>query len=323
MINKNILNKAVLICGVLIFLIIGFSFIVNALNIPSNIQKITDYNNGQANFYFSNLSFIIAFLAGILGILTPCSLVILPAFFAYSFKGKKDISKMTFSFFLGFMPVFVVFGLIATFLGKSIATFQQSNSFFVIIAGILTIFLGLMVLFGKGFSGITLNKNNNKSAFGIFIFGILFALGFTVCMGPILVGILLIAGVLQNYFYAGILMLFYSLGLFVPLFLMSIFFDKYNFIGFMSKINKKLGFSLTNVISGILLISLGLIFIIFKGTTRVTGNLGLGSWTIIIYSIQEKIVNVQFINVIGFFVLIGFVYLVWRVLKKEIKLEKK
>ncbi|MCH8329242.1 MAG: hypothetical protein IIB81_02520, partial [Nanoarchaeota archaeon] len=83
-------------------------------NLPEGLHKIFDYNEDQAIFYFKNLSFVVAFLAGILSILTPCSLGILPAFFSYTFKEKKNITKMSFSFFLGFMPVFIAFVLIAT-----------------------------------------------------------------------------------------------------------------------------------------------------------------------------------------------------------------
>ncbi len=289
--------------------------------LPENLQKIADYNDQQAKFYLKNLSFIIAFLAGIFGILTPCSLAILPAFFAYSFKEKRQITKMTFVFFLGFTPIFVMFGLIASFLGKSFAIFQQSNDNLIIIAGILIIFFGFMALFGKGFAGININRKSNKSTWGIFLFGVLFAIGFTACMGPILIGILLIAGVLQNYVYAGFLMLFYSLGLFVPLFLISISFDKYNFSRFMNKTNKKLGFPLSNLISGVLLIGMGVLFIIYKGTLFLEG-LGLGNLTILIYSIQNKLVSLRFINIIGVVVLIGFLYLLWKFLRKKRKNEK-
>lgn len=288
----------------------------NESSLPSNLQKIADYNNQQAQFYFKNLSFLIAFLAGIIGILTPCSLAILPAFFAYSFKEKKELTKMTLFFFLGFMPVFVILGLIATFLGRSIAMFQQANSFFVSFAGFILILFGLMAFFGKGFSGIQLNKKTSKTPFGIFLFGVLFALGFTACVGPILVGILLIAGTLQSYFYAAFLMFFYSLGLFVPLFLIAIFFDKYNFADFMNRINKRLGYSITNIISGGLLILMGLVFIIYGGTF-VVDSIGAGDLTVFIYSIQNKLISLQFINYVGVLVLIGFLYLLWRVLKNK------
>jgi len=285
-------------------------------DLPLNLQRVVEYNKQQADFYFRNLSFIIAFLAGILTILTPCSLAILPAFFAYTFREKNKITKMTLTFFLGFVPVFIIFGLLAAFLGKSIAMLQQNSRIFIIIAGFIIIGLGLMALFGKGFSGIKIRKKTDKDMFGIFLFGVLFALGFTACIGPILVGILLIAGILQNYFYAGILMLFYSLGLFVPLFLISVFFDKYNFPAFINKINKRLGFSITNLITGLLLIIIGLVFIIYGGTF-ITNNLGLGGLTIFIYSIQNKLISLKFINIIGAIILIGFLILLWMFLRKK------
>lgn len=291
-------------------------------NLPANLQKVNEYQNEQANFYFSNLSFFIVFLVGILTLLTPCSLAILPAFFAYSFEGKRQITKMTLIFFLGFMPIFIIFGLLATFFGRTIAMFQQSNSLLVLIAGIVIMIFGFMVLLGKGFSGFQVKKKTDKTPFGMFLFGVLFALGFTVCMGPILVGVLLIAGVLQNYLYSGFLMFFFSLGLFVPLFLISILFDKYNFTNFMNNLNKRFGFSLTNLISGVLLILVGIIFIIYRGTS-ITGSLGLGSWTIIVYSIQEKILLLPYVNIIGAVALFGFLYLLWRVLKNKRGVNKK
>ena len=315
------LNKSLIIIGILLVLIIPMFLahtgeIVVDENLPENIQKLQEYQHEQADFYLRNLSFFVAFLAGILGILTPCSLAILPAFFAYSFEGKKQITKMTSLFFLGFAPVFVIFGLIATFLGKSLAMFQQTNKILVIIAGIFLIIFGLMILFGKGFSGFQVQRKTKKTPWGIFLFGIFFAIGFTACMGPILVGILLIAGILQSYVYAGFLMLFYSLGLFVPLFLISMFFDKFNFSKFINKINKKLGFPISKIIAGVLLIAMGITFIIYKGTYFLN-YLGLGDITVFIYSIQEKLINLRFINVIGVVVLIIFAFLLWWFLKKK------
>lgn len=282
--------------------------------LPENVQKLIEYKHEQADFYLRNLSFLVAFLAGILGILTPCSLAILPAFFAYSFESKKEITKMTSVFFLGFAPVFIIFGLIATLLGKSLAMFQKSNQFLVIGAGIFLIIFGLMVLFGKGFSGISFNKKTKKTPFGVFLFGILFAIGFTACMGPILVGILLIASTFQNYFYSGFLMLFYSLGFFIPLFLISMSFDKFNFAEVVERWNKKVGFPISSLIAGILLIAMGITFIILGGT-HFFDFLGLGSLTVLIYNLQEKLFNLKFLNTIAVIILGGFVFLMWKFLK--------
>ncbi len=311
------MRKTIFIAFMLLIALSLFSFTLDAAEIPLNLQKVAEYNRQQAEFYSSNLTLVIAFLAGILTILTPCSLAILPAFFAYTFREKKEITKMTLTFFAGFTPVFVAFGITATLFGKSISLFRENSRFFVALAGFLIIFLGIMALFGKGFSGIKLRRESlkNKGMSGIFFFGVLFALGFSACMGPILVGILLIASVFNSYLYAGVLMFFYSFGLFVPLFLISMFFDKYNFPGYVSRINKKLGFSVANVLSSIFLISIGMVFIIY-GNTSITGSLGLGELTRAIYSIQNVIVSKRIFNSIGILILAGFLFLLWKSLVK-------
>jgi|TARA_B100001964_G_scaffold244791_1_gene327924 cytochrome c-type biogenesis protein len=294
-------------------------------NLPEGLHKILDYNKQQANFYLKNLSFVVAFLAGILSILTPCSLGIVPAFFSYTFKERKNITKMTLAFFLGFMPVFIAFGLIATFLGTSVSMLQQNNRYLITIAGAFIILFGLMTLFGKGFTFIKIRNKVKKDALGIFLFGIFFGIGWTACMGPILIGMLLIASVLNNYIYSALLMIFYSLGLFVPIFLISFLFDKYDlsknkFIKgkeFEFKIlNKKISIHSTNLISAILLIAVGLMFIIYGGTF-IVNNLGLGGLTYNIYSLQEKIVSLRFSNIIGAVALLGFLFLLWRFLVKK------
>lgn len=293
--------------------------------LPEGLHKIFEYNDERANFYLKNLSFVVAFLAGILSILTPCSLGILPAFFSYTFKEKKNITKMTFAFFLGFMPVFIAFGLIATFLGTSISMLQQNNRYLITIAGAFIVMFGLMTLFGKGFMFIKIRNRIKKDALGIFLFGIFFGIGFTACMGPILVGMLLIASVLNNYLYSTLLMVFYSLGFFVPLFLISFLFDKYDlskskFIKgkeFEFKVfGKEIRIHSTNLISAVLLVTVGLVFIIYGGTF-IINNLGLGGLTYNIYSLQEKLVSLKFINIIGAVVLLGFLFLLWKFLKKK------
>jgi cytochrome c-type biogenesis protein len=317
-----------------IFLVLSLTMILfssNALselennNLPDGLRKILDYNNEQANYYLKNISFIVAFLAGILSILNPCTLAIMPAFFAYTFKEKKNITKMTLAFFLGFMPVFVALGVIATFLGKSISMFQQSNRLLVTIAGIFIIVFGLMILFGKGFAFIKIRNKVRKDALGIFLLGMFFAIGWTACLGPILVGILLIASVLGNYFYSVILMLFYSLGLFVPIFLISFLFDKYDLSNnkfikgkeFEFKaFGKNIAIHSTNMISAVLLIAIGLIFLIY-GSTAVINNLGLGGLTSTIYLWQESLISMEFLNIIGVTILLGFLFLLWKFLTKK------
>src|SRR3989344_3548477 len=226
-----------------------------------------------------SISFLVAFVGGLLSIISPCILPILPAFFAYNFKERKEITKMTFSFFLGFTLIFILMGLVASFIGQM---FEAYKEFLILFAGIMLIVFAIMTFFGKGFSFITFNRKMKNDRFGVFLFGMFFAIGWTPCLGPILAGILLIAATLPILQSAGLLFI-YSLGIFIPFFLISFMFDKYD----ISKVSwikgKELKFKIlnkgikihsTNLISALLLLAMGLIFIFYRGT-YIINNLDL------------------------------------------------
>src|SRR3989344_9170762 len=126
-------KKYFLLYGILFLIIISFVF---ADNLPIGLLRIQEQNLKDANSFLQNVSFIIAFLAGILSILSPCILPLLPAFFSYTFKEKRNITKMTFIFFLGFSLIFVIFGVIASFLGTSLSLLQVDYKLIIFIAGI-------------------------------------------------------------------------------------------------------------------------------------------------------------------------------------------
>ncbi len=252
--------------------------IAASAQLPPAIQRIIEANQQEANYALENISFLIAFLAGVLSIFSPCTVALLPAFFSYSFREKTEITKMTLVFFAGFSLSFVSIGLLIIFLGKtSFAFFQQSTTgIFVQIIGALLIAFGMLSISGKGFSGLALKMNTKKDIPGIFLFGALFSVGWTACIGPIIASILLMGVVLHNYVYAAFLLFFYALGIAVPLFVMAFFYDKYNLaenalikgkILNMKFLGMKWEVHTTSLVSGMLLIALGLIFIIYKGTS--------------------------------------------------------
>ena len=98
-----------------------------------------------------SISFLVAFVGGLLSIISPCILPILPAFFAYNFKERKEITKMTFSFFLGFTIIFILMGLVASFVGQM---FEAYKELLILFAGIMLIVFAVMIFLGKGFSFI-------------------------------------------------------------------------------------------------------------------------------------------------------------------------
>lgn len=285
----------------------------------SGLEKINDYNQKQAVFYLQNLSFFVAFIGGILSVLLPCTLAILPAFFAYTFKERKEITKMTLVFFAGFSMIFVLLGIFSAVIGGTLTSIQVTNtSTLIFIAGIFLIIFGIMTMLGIGFNFIRIGKQTGHDISGVFLFGVIFGLGWSACLGPVLAGILLIASTFHNYFYAGALLFFYSLGLFAPLFLISILFDKYNLTQkswlrgreFEMKLFGKIFYiHTTKIIAGILLISAGIVFIAFNGTNFIN------VWdpfrtSVYGYIFEDRLLGIPNINYIGLAVFAIFIIIV-------------
>ncbi|RMF55105.1 cytochrome c biogenesis protein CcdA [Candidatus Woesearchaeota archaeon] len=305
---------------ILFFLLILVSVSLAQSDMPVGLQKIIESNRQITESFAVKVSFFIAFAAGILGILSPCILPFLPAYFSYTFKEKKNITKMTIVFFFGFSLVFVVMGVIAGFLGEQTLSVVQSE-WLVTIAGIFIIILGLMSLFGKGFSSSIKVKHKSKNDVpGTFLLGVFFALGWTACLGPILAGILGIGAILHNIGYSALLLFFYSLGNLLPLFVLSVFYDKLNlseskFIRGKSVktsfFGKEYSFHTTNMISGFLFLTIGLVLVLYKGT-GIINKLDIFHTKQYFYSVQRFLINWEYANIVGVIVFLLFVFgIIW------------
>ena len=310
-----------------IFLIVFIflsSIVLSQLDLPPAIIAGQQYEKESAKQFLGSLSFLIAFLAGVLAILSPCSYVSVPAFFSYTFKEKREITKMTLIFFLGFTTIYLILGLIAAKLGNTLTQFQYENPNLALIAGFFLISFGILTILGKGFSFIRLNRKFKHDVFGVYTYGIFFGLGWNVCAGPILAGILTIASVLGNYFNAALLMFAYSIGVFVPLFLLSFFWDKYNLAESRFLRGKefsvgKLKIHSTNLIAGLLILAAGGLMIVYRGTYIINAFDFLRT-TQYFYSVQRILTqNLVLFNTVGLVTLIIIVLLVLYILMKKKK----
>src|SRR3989338_8803924 len=193
-----------------IFAILAIDLVLAANSqLPIGLQKIEEYNKAQAQLFVEKITIFVAFLAGLLSFLAPCTLAIIPAYFAATFKEKKKALPMTIAFFLGFSLTFIVLGLVASAIGQTFATLQLKYDYLVIIAGLALLVLGLMSIFNKGFTFLKPKMKISPTFFGVFLMGIFFAFGWSACVGPILSGVLLIAS-LVSYVKAAVLMFFYA-----------------------------------------------------------------------------------------------------------------
>ncbi len=297
-----------------------FSLITTASaqsDIPIGLQKIIDYNNKSTAEFALKISFFVAFIAGMLSILSPCILPFLPAYFSYTFKEKKNITLMTLIFFLGFSTAFIGMGLVAGFIGAQVLLMVQSG-WLVTIAGLMIIFFGVMSLLGRGISSFIKTKSDFKNDVpGTFLFGLFFALGWTACLGPILAGILGIGAVLGNPFQSGVLLFFYSLGTLVPLFILSVFYDKLNIQNSRFVKGKMLSFKIRkkkftihsiNLISGLLFLVIGSVMVIFQGTAVVN------TWDIFgtkqyFYTLQSSLMSWKYSEFVS--VIIFLLFIIW------------
>jgi len=179
---------------------------------------------------------------------------------------------MTIAFFLGLAIVFSLLGMTANIAGQFLKTYL---TLFTQVAGLAILLFGLLLIFGKGFSGMKFKQKKPTGYLGSFLFGAGFGLGWTPCIGPILVSVLLLASTVSSGFMGGLLLFVYAVGLSLPLIIVSFFLDKVNPNNKIWKIiqGKELEFSIAgkiirihsnNLIAGILFIILG--YLIFSGT---------------------------------------------------------
>ena len=296
---------------------------VFALELPPGVQKLYEYQNQIA----LSITFLIAFIGGILTFTSPCGFVVLPTFFSYLFKERKRAMFMTAIFSLGMMLAFIIFGVIAGLLGNF---FNDYKSFFAMLSGILLVFFGIMLIFNKGFSFFDFRvKHKPNHSWGVFFLGFFFAVGWTPCVGPILGGIIVLATGVGSVFKAALLFGVYALGVALPLMIVSYFSDKYDVAKWFTSrhieftmFGKKIHTHLYGIIGGILLIVIGLIMFFGKGTGFFMDKIPQYlPWTMDMFTnINEKLVeSTLFIgktaNIIGVIIALILLYFIWKAIR--------
>ena len=213
------------------------------------------------------MEYLISFLEGVITFISPCLLPMLPIYISYfAGGGERSVGKTlkgALGFVLGFTAVFVAMGALAGTIGGFLSRHQTLVN---ILCGALVILFGLSYL---GILKIHLFRGRGHDVntddlgfFSAFLFGVVFSVGWTPCVGAFLGSALMLASQ-QGSMVQGILMLLcYSAGLGVPFLISAVLIDQlkgaFNWV--------KAHYDIINRVCGVLLIAVGI--------AMATGTLG-------------------------------------------------
>ena len=205
--------------------------------------------------------YFVTFLEGLVTFLSPCLLPMLPIYLSYFAGGSPEqnprrVLKNALAFVLGFPVLFVLMGGFAGTIG---ALFSRHQTVVNLVCGLVVICFGLHFLgpfdlpFFRGSKGF--HHTQDMGFFSALLFGAVFALGWTPCIGAFLGSALMLASQQGSTLEGILLLLCYSIGLGVPFLLSALLLqslrDAFQWI--------KAHYGIINRVCGILLILIGLL----------------------------------------------------------------
>jgi len=221
-----------------------------------------------------DIGIFMAFIAGIVSFLSPCVLPLIPGYLSFisgvsvdqlgqpSGHNRLRVLTATILFVIGFALIFVGLGASAGLLGVSLASYK---SVLAKVAGVMIIIFALFTmeiikipqLYG------TKRFQTTKSSFGLWgalPLGMAFGFAWTPCVGPILASIYAVALTSDTVNQGTFLLSAYALGLGIPFILTALFF---NFaLGAFQWIKKN--YRVINIVSGLLLMTMGILLLTGK-----------------------------------------------------------
>lgn len=219
---------------------------------------------------------VIAYLAGLLSFFAPCGAVLLPSFFAYTFKKRRALVAATVWFLAGFMTLFVPVGLGVRALATPLAMHRPLLSW---VGGIGLLALAALALAGKGLhvpmpAFLRIGRRHDD-ALSAYLIGVVF--GFTIagCTAPLLALALAYASLSGGTLASLVILFAYGFGLASPLFALAFVADRTGFLRHrifrgivwsFRLLGKERTLHSTNLAAATFLAVLGIVFIATQGT---------------------------------------------------------
>ncbi len=238
----------------------------------------------------SDTGYLVALLGGLLTLLSPCSALLLPAFFAYSFTTPSRLVGRTALFYAGLCTTLVPLGAAGSFASR---LFYGHRDLLVTVGGWTVIAFGVAQILGLGFGSRRLQQASAalrpRSAVSTWALGAVYGLaGF--CAGPVLGGILTVAALDGDPVYGSTLLAVYALGMALPLFALALLWDRFD-LGhrrWLRGRSIRVGrFELhtTTALGGGMFVVLGALFLLFDGTSALPSLLDVDTD----YALEENL----------------------------------
>lgn len=206
------------------------------------------------------MQYAVAFLEGIITFISPCLLPMLPIYISYFAGGRERSTKKTlvgaFGFVLGFTAVFTAMGAMAGTVGGFLREYRSAVD---VVLGLIVVFFGLNFL---GVFKLNLFRGSRRAVntgnmgfFSAVLFGVVFSVGWTPCVGAFLGSALMLASQRGHMAEGMLMLLVYSLGLGIPFILSAAL------IGYLKSAFDwiKRHYRVINAVSGSLLIVIGIL----------------------------------------------------------------
>ncbi len=240
---------------------------------------------------------LVALIAGVLALLSPCSALLLPSFFAYAFASPRALLARTAVLYVGLASTLVPLGVGAGFVST---LFYGHRALLISVAGWTVIGLGVLQILGRGFAvpGVStvhswVMGRDGEGWLSTLMLGAVYGLaGF--CSGPVLGAVLTVAATEDTPLSGGLLLAAYALGMTVPLFLLALLWNRFD-LGRRAWLRGRplrvgpLVTHTTSLVSGLLFVGVGVLFLRYDGTAGLTGALGLGDTTDLEFAAQQAV----------------------------------
>lgn len=228
-----------------------------------------------------DIGYIGAFIGGILSLLSPCSVMLLPAFFAYAFTSPAKLVSRTGVFLLGLLVTLIPLGVFSGLFGSLLG---ENRGALISTVAILIIVVGGIQLLGIPIPGLTRTlrrdaDGDSTSAVSVFLLGAVYAVA-GVCTGPILGSVLMVASLGGSPVYGAILLAIYAFGMALPLLVLALLWRRFGAkaMRWMRPRELRIGRwrnSWTMIITGALSIALGVLLLVTDGTANLGGVVGI------------------------------------------------